>query len=863
MFRTTQFARLLAVAALGALAACSGDGRVIAPASPARSSVDGRPNLALTNPAACTVTPQQLLTLSDAAFALAPDPSSVKGKLNTLINLVTAEFDPSKPAALRDFTAARTQAIAVLEFTTRKDSQRPLGTADAVTAFINAVSCYAGLGLTVDNNSLTVVLDPADGPRTITSANGFAAISLPAGAVAAQSLLTLRELDKTLYGPGAGPLTTKYDQYPGFWDFDLTTPTGSTVIKRSTIAICPPDYAADSPLLANIPFLRLGHQALAGFKFEPAPVAGDPPAPVLQCATAYVSAGNAFSVPEIFGRVASLFTPRTAFAAGNTMMFAGGGVGGTVTELSPFATVDPRLSLSGGGVGGTVTELKVLQDGSCEAPIGTAVDDDCRPKVFVKTPLGTPFENVNLRFTVQANVGVGTIAPLTGTSCGEVTTTTTILTGTDGSATTCWTLGPKPGMNSVFVEGLVGNNALPDTRFIGTRRFRVTANPALAFVFTTAPLAGASIVAGTNIPVSLTIVDKNGERVFGFNGEVTIALNQHGFAGATPTALKSFASQGIVTFPAVAIQKAATGYRLSATADFNVPVTGVLTTTDGVLFDVVSAAAANIVFITTPPTVPAGASVPATVRLTDAFGNPIALALVDWAAGLSTGASVLPAQSSTDGDGRASTSWTLGPAGNELTASFGTLLSTTLSGTGTVASTIQTVNQCAVGNGSDPFAGATKSFAFYIPPAQGNKTLKTITLFISAAGAVSQTPATYNLQLSIQRGSFSTIVATPVFATAAVQLRGNNSERKAVTFAVPAILGATTARGTDLALTLSVPGGTAGRTLSFATGDCSPGGKCNVTLPRGCTVTEIELPASPLPLGTPYRKSVGIIVTAQ
>ena len=417
-------------------------------------------------------------------------------------------------------------------------------------------------------------------------------------------------------------------------------------------------------------------------------------------------------------------------------------------------------------------------------------------------------------------------------------------------------------MNSVFVEGLVGNLALPDTKFMGTRRFRVTANPAAAFVFTTAPLVGAQIVAGTNIPVSLTIVDKNGERVFGFNGEVTLTLNQNGFAGATPTALKAVASQGIVTFtppfPTVAIQKAATGYRLSATADFNVPVTGVLTTTDGVLFDVVPAAAANLAFITMPPTGPAGASVPATVRLTDTFGNPIALAPINWAAGLSTGASVLPAQSATDGDGRASTTWTLGPAGNELTSSFGTLLSTSLSGTGTVASTIQTVNQCAVGNGSDPFVGATKSFAFYIPPAgQGAKVLNTITVFISSAGAVSQTPTNYKLQLSFRIGSFSA-AAVPAYAD--VPLRGNASERKAVTFTVPATVAATR---DNLTLTLSVLNGTAGRTLSFATGVCSPGGKCDVALPRGCTVTEIQLPASPVGLGTPYRKSVGIIVTAQ
>lgn len=863
MFRTIRVNRVLATMALGALAACAGDGLVVAPPSPTRSAVDGGPNLALKDPAACTVTPQQLFTLSDAAFANSPSASAVKGKLSTLIDLVSAEL--LKPAASRDFTAARSQAITVLEFTTRKDGQRPLGPPAAVTSFVNAVSCYAGLGFTADDASVLVILDPTDGPRTIFSANGYAAISLPAGAVPERSLLTLSEIDRALYGAlGSGPLATRYDQYPGFWDFDLTTPSGSTVIKRSTIAICSPENIDD----VTNSFLRLGHQTLAGFRFEPEPTPGDPPEPVLNCAGAYTlaSAADAFSVPELLGRLASLFTPRTAFAANSAVLFAGGGVGGTVTELSPFAPVDVRLSLAGGGVGGTVTELKVV-DGQCETPIGSAVDAACRPKVTVQTPLGTPFENVSLRFTVEETTAMpgGVIAPLNGGSCGTpAPKTTTILTGADGSATVCWTLGLVPGPNRVIAEGLIGNNALPETRFTGRRRSTVTATPAAKFVFTTAPSAGASVVAGTNIPVTLTIVDKNDERVVGFNGLVTLRLNTGSFAGATPTAITATAAAGEVTFPSVSIQKAAVGYQLSASADFNVPVTGVLTTTAGALFDVVSASGANLTFITEPPSVPQGTAVNASVRLTDAFGNPIALAPIEWAAGGSTGAAVTPVQSLTDADGRASTTWTLGPLSNELTATFGTLPSISLRGTGTVASTIETINQCVAGTGpGDPFAGASRAFAFHIPAATGNRKIKTISVFISSAGAVSQTATTYALQLSIQRGSFSTAVATPVFATAAVQLRGSNSERKEVTFAIPETFGASTAKGSDLALTLSVPNGTAGRTLSFATGECSPGGRCDVRLPVGCSVTEIQLPASPLPLGTVYRRSVGIRVTAQ
>src|SRR6185437_6644543 len=95
--------------------------------------------------------------------------------------------------------------------------------------------------------------------------------------------------------------------------------------------------------------LRLGHQASTGFEIPPPADAS-----FLGCSTSTASTASPSRAAKLLHTLASLFLPKTAYAR---QFFATGGVGGSVTELSPFDAVDGTLFATG-GVGGSVTELQ-------------------------------------------------------------------------------------------------------------------------------------------------------------------------------------------------------------------------------------------------------------------------------------------------------------------------------------------------------------------------------------------------------------------------------------------------------------------------------------------------------------------------
>ncbi len=721
---------------------------------------------------------------------------------------------------------------------------------------MNAVACYARLHIVIEDLDGTYIVNPTDGAVTITSGDRFAGIQLAANTLQEPTIFSIVPIPFT--GElGKGPLNTKLDQYRGFYEFQKVSANNLPLLQDVVVGVCAP-ASLSAELFAR---LRLGHNASGGFRIEP-PANAD----FLNCAS-FASAEKSASPAEFFGsgllgRVTALFTPRVAFAASGNSLFAGGGVGGLASELSPFAPVDATVSFAG-GIGGLASELRILtvepSPGTCsgQAPAGNAFDAACRPKVTLTTLLGTPLAQAPVTF--EATVGNGLVALQDANGiCGPFATVVTATTLADGSAQVCWTLGSVPGRNRLRAVGGVGGDVPPGTTYADARFFTATGNAPTGFVFLGAPASGDSVVAGVNIPVRAALVDAHGTVFTSYSGQVTLGLRRAGAAAtfAAGTQTVATAANGVATFSPVSITAAGIDYSLRATGTY----ANTSLTSDTGTFSVVAASAASITKVLGDNQIATALSVlpvQPTVLVSDVFGNPVSGAGVTWTTGGTSGGSVFPLASTTGGDGRTSTVWTVGSGNNELLATTGALM-TLFRATGNAA-TLSVLNQCLPTGGGDPFNDPAKPFAFFIPDPGNGKTIREITLFISSAGQANDITR-HDIRLTLTRNTFNPADTSLREVTATTFLRGNNSETKGITFTLlEPIIGASGQGARRVMMRLSAFGASAStEKLSFNTGACSPNStRCSV--PNICKVTEVSSPL-PYPLGTFHRQSVGITV---
>lgn len=583
-----------------------------------------------------------------------PNINSVKGKLKNLDGLV-------RRGKIDD---AKVHASEIVAFTLLKHNQGGLaGTAEQVEAFTDAVLCFAGFDLDVEEPTDSYFILPSDEPQIVTNSTGTAGISFDANPVSEPTLVQFALIEDVYPAPGAGPLDTKLDQYPGFIQITKTSETNAPLAKPAVVGVCAvgviPQEVRDR--------LRLGHGASAGFEITPAASAD-----FISCPNQTAQA----PAPSGWDRVLELLMPTKAHAFQEAF---GGGVGGTVTEFSPFAPVDPELQF-GGGVGGTVTEFTrmgimqsaLLSDalalaGTCSSPIegaeGSPVREECRPYISIATRLGTPF--IGVPVTWEVTQGGGSVAANTGT-CGTFGSTASSTTGVNGRAGICWTLGAV-GANQVRATPALGGDAVDGVTFSpASTTFDAIANPPAGLEFTLQPPAVTPTDPG--FPVEVTIVDKNGERVWASNNAVTLRVTGGSVAGniaGAGASLSMKASQGIVHVN-LAVTTPGTGFSLLATSSF-LPLAASPTSTpfDVVVgpaywFDIVAGGVQEGSAGSPSPVAP-------TVRIADRYRNGIAGITVNWTVIGPTG-SVNPLSVVTDVNGDASTVWTLGAGANVLKA---------------------------------------------------------------------------------------------------------------------------------------------------------------------------------------------------
>ena len=457
----------------------------------------------------CTTLANLTQLVNDVFGAGSPDANSALSKLKTLDRAVKKG----------DTTGAQDAARNLERFILSKAATLP--GEQYVPQLLAAIECYAGL------RDDAFLVYPSDQPQVIVNEAGTAGISLPANPVSEPTLIILKALPDTT----TGLLDTKLDQYPGFLEITQESGVANSLVQPVVVGVCP--AASINPSIVDR--LRLGHQASAGFELTP-----DADASFLNCGNALLT-GTAGAVPGWVQHVANLVLPKVAYASVSRLMFAGGGVGGTVTEFSPFAPVDPQLEF-GGGVGGTVTEFTrvpvsgtstakggsktpargqpmMLAGGVAPSAVdacgtgvtGEALPAECRPSVTIKTANGTILTGVPVSFSIGQGGGSTAIDNPGSPDCLAFGTSAATTTNVNGEARACWTLGAV-GTNTLVATASAGGDAPSGVYFTpSANTFTVTAAKATASItlgdlnqtYTGSPLA-ASV---TTTPAGLTTVN--------------------------------------------------------------------------------------------------------------------------------------------------------------------------------------------------------------------------------------------------------------------------------------------------------------------------------------------------------------------
>lgn len=485
----------IAFAATVLMAACSDSRHSVLPTDPNPSAdISIRQNLRQ------CLTPQAIEQLAQLAW----------GPRHPNYFAVVARLSPILFAMQRNDTAtARTKAFQLVDFILKLQGRRRFrGNPPPVDKLIQAIFCLGAVTYTDPDNSFLIL--PSDQPQVVVAGDAQAGVQLPANPVSEPTLLTVTKITST-FPLGGGPLITKLDQYPGFYEFVKQSATNAPLTQPVIVAVCPSITVPDSIRQR----LRLGHQASFGFEVTP-----PAPANFLNCPPS-IASGNVGS--SWLTVLASLVSPKELHAAG--MRFGTGGVGGSASEFSPFAPVDPVLSF-GGGVGGSASEFLLtptLPPAAAGAPaptngtksggavqlapsapvrnlqvgpllpgapfmngvaaavdcsisaVNTAIVQACRPLVTLTTLQGTPFNNVPITWAVAS--GGGSIAPenYTTLNCAAFGANASTITGTFGKSGVCWTTGPSAGANTVVATPSLGGDAIAGVSFYpASQTFTVT-----------------------------------------------------------------------------------------------------------------------------------------------------------------------------------------------------------------------------------------------------------------------------------------------------------------------------------------------------------------------------------------------------
>jgi hypothetical protein len=449
-------------------------------------------------------------------------------------------FDAASQVRRRNIRAARILVWGLAEFIYKRRSEAlPPAT---MARLINGLLCWVGLPPRIPQNSDSFFILPSDTAQVILREDQKAGVLLPPNPVGEPSIITINYADTIR-------LNTKYDQYPGGVNITLSSPLVGTAV----VAVCPDPNLMDTNILSR---LRLGHQASFGFEILPP---ADPTPVGLNCSVPTASAPTSL-VGRMVASLGEVLLPKVLHAKARASAF-GGGVGGSASEFSPFAPIDPVLNF-GGGVGGSASEFlrsAVANGSTCETmtgAIGSPLREACRPQITITTASGTPFVGVPVQFSVLTGGGSVGIEGASA-SCGALGTTSSGTTNSAGVVRGCWTLGLTPGVNGLRAVPSVGGDAFPGTIFAPAAvNFSAIGNPAAQFGVGSIP---GSVTAGVPFDVSIEVQDYLGNVVVPATGSVYFAPE---LADAPLSVTMQMQSQARRSGPTTMNSSAADGFEL-------------------------------------------------------------------------------------------------------------------------------------------------------------------------------------------------------------------------------------------------------------------------------------------------------------
>ena len=470
-------------------------------------------------------------------------------------------------------------------------------------------------------------------------------------------------------------------------------------------------------------------------------------------ATSPITAGGAASTVTVTARdgngnpVAGATVVLAATGTGNTLtqpasVTDAGGVatGAIASTVAESKTVSVKIN----GVDVTQTAAVVVNPGAAQnvslnggnaqsATVGTAVT--IAPSVIVKDVNNNPVPGVAVTFAVTG--GGGLVDP-----------TTAVLTNAAGVAqVTSWTLGNTAGANSLTATatGLSGSPV----------SFTATGTPGAAdhFAFTQQPT---NAVAGAAITPDITVaaLDAHGNVATAFTGSITLTIANNAGGGVISGTTTVPAANGVASFPGVSINKAGTGYTLTASNTGPTPATSAA-------FNITPGAATHLVFSQQPTNAASQAAIAPAVTVTalDAsdnvatgFANAISLAIGNNAGGgaLTGGAGQTPVSGVATFSGlsidKVGTGYTLGASatgvtgatssGFNITPGTATKLAFTVQPSSSaagasIAPAVQVTAQDAAGNTATGFNG---SVSVAIGNNPGSAALQGTTAITATAG---------------------------------------------------------------------------------------------------------------------------------
>ena len=346
----------------------------------------------------------------------------------------------------------------------------------------------------------------------------------------------------------------------------------------------------------------------------------------------FSSSDSGLLIPQSTGiDQASVTAPATGSGSVVITARTPGGLSATGTVSWAAATAATLTKESGDG-------QSVVAGAPAPAPLVVRVQDG-----------QTPVAGIQVTFAVTAGPTGTTVAP------------TTVNTDGQGLAQAVLTAGNIVGPITVTATapGLAGS----------PQSFTATAvsGPAAALAFAVPPT---SVASGAPITpaVQVAVRDALGNVVTSSTASVTLAIGANPGGATLGGTTTVAAANGVATFANLTLNQSGIGYTLIASSPS-------LTGATSSAFNVTATPASVVIFSGNNQTAPAGTALgqPLVVEVRDAGGAPVAGATVTWAT--LDGGSLSPTSAVSNAQGRAQTSWTLGPSAptQTVTATVGAL----------------------------------------------------------------------------------------------------------------------------------------------------------------------------------------------